>query len=351
MAKILLDERMMEAAVYGGAVLGGGGGGWIEEGLQIGRLSLEVGQPQLVTDDELDDADLLVTVSLVGAPAAKEQFLKPMHYVRAMELLSEKIKRPLKGIHTNENGAGTTVNGWFQAAVTGLPLVDLPCNGRAHPTGTMGALNLHEVDGYISHQAAAGGKGDMYVEMSISSTIERAASMVRKASVEAGGLVAVARNPVTVAYAKENGAPGGIRQAIEVGEAWLASKGETAIAAVCSTLGGRVIAEGEVTDFRLETIGGFDVGHVTVGSCEMTFWNEYMTLEQGGTRFATFPDLIMTLDARTARPIVSAAVEKGQRLAVIHVPAGKLKLSSTMRNRGLLQAIEPVIGKPILAYL
>lgn len=43
MATILLDGRMMEAAVYGGAVLGGGGGGWIEDGLQIGRLALEVG--------------------------------------------------------------------------------------------------------------------------------------------------------------------------------------------------------------------------------------------------------------------------------------------------------------------
>ncbi|USG65531.1 DUF917 family protein [Brevibacillus ruminantium] len=351
MSKILLDERMMEAAVYGGAVLGGGGGGWIEDGLQIGRLALEVGQPVLVSDDEMADDDLLVTVSLVGAPAAKDKFLKPIHYVRALELLSEKLKKPLSGIHTNENGAGTTVNGWFQAAVTGLPIVDLPCNGRAHPTGTMGSLNLHELPDYVSHQAAAGGKGERYVEMSISSTIEKAASMIRKVSVEAGGLVAVARNPVTVSYARANGAPGGIRQAIEVGEALLGNKGEAAIEAVCAKLGGRVVAEGEVRECSLETTGGFDVGRVIVGNTEMTFWNEYMTLEQDGKRLATFPDLIMTLDARTARPIVTAAIESGQAVAVIHVPADKLILSATMRNKGLLKPIEDVIGKEILPYL
>jgi uncharacterized protein len=351
MATILLDGRMMEAAVYGGAVLGGGGGGWIEDGLQIGRLALEVGQPRLVTPDELADDDLLVTVSLVGAPAAKEKFVKPVHYVRALELLSAAVKQPLKGIHTNENGAGTTVNGWFQAAVTGLPVVDLPCNGRAHPTGTMGSLNLHEQTGYVSHQAAVGGRGSRYVEMSVSSTIEQAASLIRSVSVQAGGLVAVARNPVTVAYARENGAPGGIRQAIKVGEALLDHKGEAAIEAVCAALGGRVVVEGDVREYTLETTGGFDVGRVVIGDSELTFWNEYMTLEQDGERLATFPDLIMTLDARTARPIVSAAIEKGQAVTVIHVPARNLILSATMRNRSLLKPIEDVIGKPILPYL
>ncbi len=44
------------------------------------------------------------------------------------------------------------------------------------------------------------------------------------------------------------------------------------------------------------------MGKVTIDGFEMTFWNEYMTLEKDGERYATFPDLIMTLDAKTARP-------------------------------------------------
>ncbi|MFC4802176.1 DUF917 domain-containing protein [Neobacillus sp. GCM10023253] len=351
MTKITLDKKMVEYAVYGGAVLGGGGGGWIEEGLQIGNLAVEVGQPELYTVDELKDEDLLVTVSLVGAPAAKDKFLKPIHYSRALELLSQKIGRPIQGIITNENGAGTSVNGWFQAAVTGIPVIDIPCNGRAHPTGSMGSMNLSELSDYVSHQAAVGGKGANFMELSLTGSLDKVATMVRKASVEAGGLVAVARNPVTVAYAKANGAPGAIRQAIEVGEALLSHIGESAIDAVVRKLGGRVVTEGIVTDFTLETTGGFDVGTVIINdSYELTFWNEYMTIEKNGERFATFPDLIMTLDARTAEPIVSAAMAKGKQIAVIAVPKENLILSSTMRNEKLMKPVEDVLKKSILQY-
>mgnify|MGYP001026056383 CR=1 FL=1 len=349
---IKLDEQIVEFAVYGGAILGGGGGGKIEDGLQIGRLALEVGQPVLKTAEEMADEDLLVTVSLVGAPAAKEQYVKPVHYVKAIELLASKLDRPLQGIITNENGAGTTVNGWFQSAITGLPVVDLPCNGRAHPTGTMGSLNLTEIPTYISHQAAIGGKGDKYVEMLITGSLDITAKAVRQLSVDAGGLVAVARNPISVGYAKQNGAKGAISQAIKIGNALLSNKGESAIEAVVSELGGSIVTEGTVTTCTLETIGGFDVGKVTIDDCyDMTFWNEYMTIEKDGVRFGTFPDLIMTLDTKTARPIVTAEMVKGQQVAVITVPKEKLSLSSTMSNQKLIKPIEKIINKEILTYL
>ncbi|GGI45031.1 hypothetical protein GCM10008018_10060 [Paenibacillus marchantiophytorum] len=351
MAKTYLDERMMEFAVYGGAILGGGGGGWIEDGLKLGRLALEVGSPQLFSVDELMEDDMVLTTSLVGAPAAKEKFVKPIHYVRAMELMSDRVKKPINGIITNENGANTTVNGWFQAVVTGLPVVDLACNGRAHPTSIMGAMNLHERLGYVSHQAAVGGQANRYTEVVVSGTIEQASTLVRRVSIDAGGLVAVARNPVTVGYATANGAPGAISQAIELGETLLSHKGESAIEAVCAKLGGTVIMSGVVTAFTLKTDGGFDVGHVTIEEhWELTFWNEYMTLEHKGQRLATFPDLIMTLDANTARPLVSAAITKGQAVAIIYLPKSKLLLSTTMSRSDLLQSIEEVIGKPINAY-
>lgn len=342
---------MVEYAVYGGAVLGGGGGGWIEEGLQLGRLAVDIGQPILLTADELQDEDLLVTVSLVGAPAAKDQYVKPIHYAKALELLSRKIDKPIKGIITNENGAGTTVNGWFQSAITGIPVVDIPCNGRAHPTGSMGSMNLSEQANYISHQAAVGGKDSKFMELSVSGTLDKASTLIRKASIDAGGLLAVARNPVPASYAKANGAAGAIQQAIEVGEALLCNTGEKAIGAVVNKLGGTIVTEGTVTAFNLETTGGFDVGTVTINDTyEISFWNEYMTIEKNGQRFGTFPDLIMTLDAKTAEPIVSAAIEKGQQISVIVVPKEKLILSSTMKNEKLMQPVEDIIKKSILEY-
>jgi DUF917 family protein len=352
MAKIPLDKQSVEYAVYGGAVLGGGGGGWIEDGLQLGHLAVEVGQIDLWTIDELDEDDLLVTVALVGAPGAKERHVKPVHYVKALELLRKQLDRPVQGIITNENGAGTTVNGWFQAAVSGLPVVDCPCNGRAHPTGVMGSLNLSEASDYVSRQVAVGGGAGRYLEVSVAGTLERAATMIRKASVEAGGLMAVARNPVNTAHLKHNGAPGAIRQAMAVGKALCGHRGEAAIAAVVDELGGKVMASGTVTAFSMDTTGGFDVGTVRIDDAyELTFWNEYMTMEREGERLATFPDLIMTLDAKTARPIITAAIVKGQEVCAIAVPRGKLILSTTMRSEKLLKPIEDIVHKPILSFV
>jgi DUF917 family protein len=352
MARIALDKQGVEYAVYGGAVLGGGGGGWIEDGLKAGRLAIEVGQLELWTADELDDDDWVVTVALVGAPAAEERCVTPAHYLKALELLRRQLDKPIAGIITNEIGAAGAVNGWFQSVVSGLPIVDCPCNGRAHPTGVMGSLNLSDLPGYVSRQAAVGGAPGRYLEVSVAGTVERAATMIRKASVEAGGLLAVARNPVALGHAKRNGAPGAIRKAIAVGKALRRRQGEAAIAAAVDELGGRVIATGAVTAFSLETAGGFDVGTVAIGDAyELTFWNEYMTLEKDGERLATFPDLIMTLEGRTARPVVSAEIAKGQEICAIAVPREKLILSTTMRNERLLKPIEDIVHKPILSFL
>ncbi|MFC7395441.1 DUF917 domain-containing protein [Scopulibacillus cellulosilyticus] len=347
---ISLDQETVKAAVYGGAVLGGGGGGWISEGLENGRLALELGDPKLVAAGELNDEDIVVSVALVGAPAAKDQYVKPSHYVRAIQLLSEKAGGNIAGIITNENGGGTTINGWIQSALTGLTVVDAPCNGRAHPTGTMGSLNLTELDDYVSHQAAVGGKGDRYVESVVSGNLDKVSSVVRYLSIQAGGVVAVARNPVSVGHVKENGAPGAIQQAIEIGRSYLShASGESIIQEVVSKLNGRILTSEEVTDARLETKGGFDVGTVRLSDYELSFWNEYMTAEKDEERLGTFPDLIMTLDTRTGKPVVTAEVQKGQHLTVIHVPKEHLLLSTTMKNSKLLKAIEPIIEKKVVS--
>lgn len=351
MAIIALDEKKVEAAVLGGAVLGGGGGGSIEEGMQLGMLALEVGEPKLVTMDEWKADDWVVTVSGVGAPAAAMQYVKPIHYTRALELLLERVEHPVTGLITNENGASTTVNGWFQSAMTGLPVLDAACNGRAHPTGSMGSMNLTELANYVSIQAAVGGKGSQYVELCGAGSLEKMASLIRRASVEAGGMVAVARNPVQLSYVQEHGCPGAIQFAIRVGETLLSQEGESAIEAVCSLMQGKILEVAEVRSCSLQTTGGFDVGTAKIGSLELTFWNEFMTVEANTQRLATFPDLIAVFDAASGRPIESARLAMGQKVAVVVVPRAQLLLSSTMRNKSLFTPVEEAIGKPVIPYV
>jgi hypothetical protein len=354
-----IDKDLVEAAVMGGCLLGGGGGGSMEEGRRIGRLAVETGLPRIVTPEELPPDAVVVTVSAVGAPAAPDQFCTPMHYVRAVRLLSEGGLK-IGGLITSENGGHASVNGWFQSAVLDIPVVDAPCNGRAHPMGTMGSIGLHRLEGYVSRQTAAGGNPDTgrYTEFTVAAGIVEASRLVRQSAISAGGMVAVARNPVSPAYIKENAAPGALSQAINLGRKMLETSAKSpgaAAQAAADHLGGEVIAEGVVEEAALETKGGFDVGKIRVSDgtrmYELPFWNEYMALDLGGERLATFPDLIATVDLETGNPLPTASVRKGCRVAVLRIPKEKLILGAGMRDPALLGEIEKILDIKILKYI
>jgi len=355
---IEIDEEIVKNAVLGGTLLGGGGGGSLKEGEKLGGLSLAVGIPTLISLDELQDDALLVTVSAVGAPAAKEQYLKPIHYVKAIQLIEEAGVK-VDGLITCENGGLATLNGWFQSAVLEIPVVDAPCNGRAHPIGVMGSMGLHKSKSYISKQVAVGGDRDKdrYLEIYIAANIIEASRIIRQAAVIAGGLVGVARNPVTVKYARENTAVGGISQAIELGKIMREAKEkspEYMIERAVEFLRGRKVMEGKIQNVKLKTIGGFDVGNVTVRNekelYELTFWNEYMCLENKGQRIGTFPDLIATVDLETGVPLPTAEVREGQNVAILHVPRQELNLGAGMKDPEIFKQIEEVTNKQIIKY-
>jgi DUF917 family protein len=367
-ARLRLDRDVVEAAVLGGAVLGGGGGGSIALGRRNGHLVVELGAPDLVELDDLAPDAVLATVSAVGSPAAATAFALPVHFVRAVELLSKHSETHIQGLISNECGGLATVNGWLQAAALGLPVVDAPCNGRAHPTGLMGSIGLHRVEGYVSLQTAVGGDptAGRYVELFSRGSLEKASALVLQASVQAGGLVAVARNPVSVEYARDQAAPGAIAQAICVGRAMLERQSvgvATMVDAACEALHGGVAARGQVEDVRLETVGGLDVGAIRVRSgdrqtAELTFWNEYMTLDildadsaVGPRRVGTFPDLLATFDLSSGLPLASAEVAVGQEVAVVHVDRRHLILGAGMRDPALLRPIEQATGRDVLKYV
>lgn len=215
--------------------------------------------------------------------------------------------------------------GWLQSAVLGIPLLDAPCNGRAHPTGIMGSMGLHRNKNYESKQTAAGGNPQTgrYLEVAVNGTLDNVAGLIRTSSVQAGGLVAVARNPVFAGYVKQHAAPGAITQCIDLGTVMLAAKagGRNVPAATAEFLQGEIVATGTASAVTIETRGGFDVGLVVMqtakGKMELTFWNEYMTLEIDGERVGTFPDLIATIDAGTGRPVNTAEIKAGQDIAIL----------------------------------
>ncbi|MFQ5855883.1 MAG: DUF917 family protein [Anaerolineae bacterium] len=354
MVQRITSSDTLEAAVLGGALLGGGGGGGIEEGLHLGRLALERGGPLLADPDELPPDGILLTVSAVGAPSAPDRSVSPEQYVAAVESFLDVFKIDVAGLITNENGGMATVNGWLQSAVLGIPVADVPCNGRAHPTGVMGSMGLDAEPQYVSRQVAVGGNEvqGRQVVVSVEAALRVSAQLIRDAAVAAGGLVAVARNPVSVRYALEHGAPGAIAKAVELGRLLQPNAPPSQRAKACAErLGGQIIHRGTVSDKRLESRGGFDVGWLRIGDYELTLWNEYMTLEQGGQRLGTFPDLIATLSAASARPLSTAEIRPGDEVFLLWAPRDHLILGAGMRRPELFQVVEKAVGKEIIAHV
>lgn len=351
-----LNKETLEYALIGGTILGGGGGGHRNLGLESGSTALAYGDIELVDISRIEDDVLIVTASSVGAPAAVEKHVKPRDYIRTIEILQENTGIKVGGIITNENGGAATINGWIQASVLGIPLIDAPCNGRAHPTGTMGSMGLNNVKGFVSNQAFAGGNPALgnYIEGFVGGNIFKTAAMIRQSAVHAGGLVAVARNVIDAKYIKENGAIHGISHAIDTGKAYyegLKTSTKGAIENVVKFLHGEIIAEGIVSGFNIVTEGGFDVGTVMVGDIEMSFWNEYMTLESNGNRIYTFPDLIMTFDGDTGEPLTTAEINNEKNLVIIATKKENIKLGTGMHDTKLLKDIEPIVKKEILKYI
>ncbi len=82
----------------------------------------------------------------------------------------------------------------------------------------------------------------------------------------------------------------------------------------------------------------------------MHFWNEYMALEIDGERTYTFPDFMMTFDARTGLPFTSAEIEEGRPCFLAAAKRDKLILGAGMRERSGYKAVEASLGIEMLRY-
>lgn len=349
-----MTEELALNAIYGGWLLGGGGGGTLAGGKGVVRVAMANGGFDVCTIDELTPETLVVTGSLVGSPSSGGDDPSGASCVHAYELFRKNTGCTIGALISNESGAHSITNGWIAAAVNHLPVIDAACNGRAHPTGIMGAMSLHRKDGYQTVQAAAGGTGEQELNLFTSGTIASTSQMVRTASTMTGGMISVLRNPIDADYVRENAAIGTLSMCIEVGKTIreCENKPEAMAENLGKQIGLQVLAQGKLHDFKLECKGGFDVGSAVIGDgYEVTFWNEYMTAEKDGERLATFPDLIHLLDSKSGLPICSAALSDGMDVMLVNVPREKLLLGSTMFDKKLFEACEQAIEKPIIPFV
>jgi hypothetical protein len=171
----------------------------------------------------------------------------------------------------------------------------------------------------------------------------------------AGGFIASCRNPVSNAFVKRNAAVGGISYALDLGAAILAARpggGRALIDAIVRHTRGAILAEGPAKrEARRYTDTAHDVGRFAVGGATLHLMNEWMAVEVGGTRAATFPDVITTLDTETGAPVSAGRIRDGQILTVLRIPASEVPLAPALKDPALYAGTEAALGIPIVPFL
>ena len=347
-------------AILGGGVFACGGGGWRHHGELMAGEAIRAGTPVLTTIDELPPESWVATVTTIGAPAAVTWEIQPADYIRALRLLMDTVAaegRPIAAVMTAQNGYSTSINGWIQSAVLGVPVLDAAGDVRAHPTGKLGALGLTTRQGYESIQVVAGGTRALhgYFEGVIRGTVVTCDDVLRDISVRTGGFVAAARNPVELSWVRENAAIGALSTALRLGARMRAAQPRGAeavikevVAETCGTELGRGALRHAVP---LVTHSGFDHGTFAIGDLCVPYLNEYMAVEIAGERVATYPDTIALLRLDDGLPLAIKDAEDGLPVVVISVPAASLPQSTSARDVLALREVEEIMGVSLVEYL
>ncbi|PPG05643.1 hypothetical protein C5E06_01950 [Pseudoclavibacter sp. RFBI5] len=358
-----MRELTQEDAVHGvlgGGVLACGGGGWKHHGELMGRMATELNRPVLAGIDELPEDSWVATVTAIGAPAAKNWEIRPVDYVHALQELIRATEVPISAVMTAQNGYSTTLNGWIQSSVLGVKVLDAAGDVRAHPTGKLGSLGLAEREGYVATQVVSGGNRALHGHfLSVNrGTINTCDDVLRDISVRTGGFIAAARNPVELSYVREHAAHGSISLALDLGRDMAAAlrkrgagKQEAFVQAVVERLGGTVVSRGPLgLEVPTDTHGGWDHGTFRIGDFTVPYLNEYMAIESGGERIATYPDTIILLDPKLGEAVAVKDAAEGQEVVLVSVPASGLPVSSSAIDESGLAEIEQIMGIDFLKY-
>jgi DUF917 family protein len=352
----LLDERSLRELIYGGAVLGAGGGGSIEAGLAAGREALALGSPRLVRIDELAPTTLIATLSIVGSMGGMSGAQPRPQHGLALSQLAKLEKKHIGAVIASEVGPQAVTYGWRESAIAGIPIVDAPCNGRAHPLGVMGSLGLNRNPSHIAGIVAIGGNagGFNYVHLSLQTSATKGGKMIRDTAASSDIPLAVARNLLPASYVRNHAAVGGLKYAAQVGAIVLREMKyglDRLLQQLVRFMGGRILFAGRVHSVSLTEAHGFTLGHIRLqdrrGECAVGVCNEFLVLRTERKSLATFPDLITIFDFESSLPLASPQVKPGMQVVVLGVPRSRLKLGSTMKDRSLLIPIERWLKAPL----
>ncbi|XUK61358.1 DUF917 domain-containing protein [Plantibacter sp. RU18] len=309
------------ALAAGCAVFGTGGGGAVQTPQLAVELAIEeFGPVQAVQVADLDEHDVVVAMSGIGAPSVGFEMLGASGQA---EIIVEEIQRltgrRITTIMATEIGGSNGLGpvGW--AAGLGLKILDADGMGRAFPEAPMTAMNVANLPPGYAVLSDVIGNVSILRPVSLA-WLERHARALTVASgaISIGANYVMDRDTIRGAVIE-----GSVSRAIQVGRRLLEST--EPVAALTDELGAALITGGKVVDIERRTEGGFTRGSVTVEGIgeyrgrltRVEIQNENLVVMEDGAVIVSVPDLVTIVDSETGDAISTEMLRFGQRVSVL----------------------------------
>lgn len=329
-----LSLAALEDILTGCAFLSTGGGGSLETGLVRVIGDLRAGRKiRLASPDELPPDTVVATPYYCGslAPSGKVAFpVRAAPYEGqecglAVAALEKHLGARIGATVATELGGGNTAAAFSVAAQLGLPALDADGAGRSVPDLQHSTYFVAGIP--IAPMGVANRYGDVAVLPFVADDFH-AEALVRAMAVASGGHVGVADHPGPLGQVRKGLVERSITFAERVGKV-LRSDADL-IPAVLEAAGGFLLFRGTVArDCVYEDREGFTFGEIAIRGAgrdrghryRIWFKNENIMGWRDGKVDATAPDLICVLDVERRMPVLNPHARRGQRVAVIGVPA------------------------------
>ncbi|MES5955808.1 DUF917 domain-containing protein [Bacillus fungorum] len=323
-----IDEQTIEKIALGAAVLGTGGGGDPYIGKLMAREAIrKYGPVKLLSLDELEDDQLVVTVSGMGAPTVTIEKIPSEHEMTApLETLERVLGRKVDVLMPVEVGGINSLFPVIAAAKKGLPMLDADAMGRAFPEAQMVTFYL---DGFDPEPVTMGDEKGNTVVLYPQDGVwtER---LARALTIQMGGSSSVCEYALFGKDVKTSVIPDTLSLVEKIGEYLLDNqvKEQVRINKMLEELNGYQLFEGKVADIERRLSGGFTRGSAKVEGSRndqgktltIYFQNEYLVAKEDEHLLCSTPDLIAVLDAETGFPITTERMKYGARVIVVAFP-------------------------------
>lgn len=338
---MIFNEQMIDDIALGATVLGTGGGGDPYSGALMAKVAIrEAKKPvQLISLQEVADQWMTVPCSMIGAPTvALEKINSREQMLVAFEAMEEALGEKIEATFPIEVGGFNSLIPILVAAQKGIPVIDCDAMGRAFPESQMVTFYL---DGLPSApNTLADEKGNKVTLYPIDGLW--AERLARPITEQMGGSAAICDYSMRGKELKRSALSATISKAMNIGAAirQANSKGDNAVDAILSIVGGHRLISGKVVDIERSTQGGFVTGGVILEKLQhaqlkldfdnvyVHFQNELLLAHKGKSAsdlseanlLACTPDLISIVDHETGHPITTEQLRYGQRVDLIAYP-------------------------------